>query len=195
MGWTYQRAKNYKSNGSVDRKAECDALINYTTDKVQQKVLKSSMRGTVYYAAVERIEDGTRQVWAAIFLTAGQDRSDPYFNFGYKDMDETMGPFNYDCPVSILDLLTPTDSENANIWRQKCREAREARDKTVIHKKSVYVKAKALIDMNCANAGEIVHFVKTHYGWQLQNDRIGIPFRATTNTMRRSQFFEILEQI
>jgi hypothetical protein len=36
-------------------------------------------------------------------------------------MDETMGPCDHDCPAAILDLLTPTDSEWANAWRQKCR--------------------------------------------------------------------------
>jgi hypothetical protein len=32
-----------------------------------------------------------------------------------------MGPCDHDCPAAILDLLTPTDSDWANAWRQKCR--------------------------------------------------------------------------
>lgn len=33
-----------------------------------------------------------------------------------------MGPCYYDCPVSILNLLSETDSEYANSWRNKCKE-------------------------------------------------------------------------
>lgn len=139
MGTTFYNAKFYK-NGKVDRKAECDNLINYTTDHVQQAVLRSSVIGTIYYAAVERIEDGKRMVWAAVIKTYGQDRSDPYYNFGYKDMDETMIPCYYDCPKGILDLLTPTDNENANIWREKCRNKPKSKlaglkigDKVILH--------------------------------------------------------------
>ena len=36
-----------------------------------------------------------------------------------------MGPYYYDCPKGILDLLTPTDNECANDWRRKCREKKE----------------------------------------------------------------------
>lgn len=42
------------------------------------------------------------------------------FNFQYKVMDETMLPYYYDCPESILNLLTETTNENANVWRASC---------------------------------------------------------------------------
>ena len=124
MGTTFYHATNYK-NGKVDRKAECDKILEYVSETRQQRVLKSSMVGSTYYAAVETIREGSREVWAAVFITYGQDRSDPYYNFGYKDMEESMGPYYYDCPKGILDLLTPTDNECANDWRRKCREKKE----------------------------------------------------------------------
>lgn len=110
MGWTYTQAKFWKK-GKVDRKAECDSLLTWG----EQTVLKSSMVGTTYYAAVKRGDN----VWGAIFLTATDG-----FYFGYKDMDETCMPYYFDCPVSILNLLTPTDNEDANKWRNACREKR-----------------------------------------------------------------------
>jgi len=113
-------ADHYK-NGKVDRKAECDAMLTWNNESGERTVIKSSMVGTVYYAAVKHTKpDGTFSIWAAAFLTGGGERETPYFNFGYKDMDETVEPYYYDCPKSILDLLTPTDNESANIWRQKC---------------------------------------------------------------------------
>jgi hypothetical protein len=126
MGTTFTNAKYYK-NGKVDRKMECDSQLNFETEKTTNRVLKSTMKGSVYYAAVETVqkETGKREVWAAVFKTYGQDRKDPYFNFGYKGMDESMGPCYYDCPASILDLLTPTDSEYANNWREKCRKGKK----------------------------------------------------------------------
>jgi hypothetical protein len=36
-------------------------------------------------------------------------------------MSETMGPYNYDCPASILDLLGPPGNEYAANWREACR--------------------------------------------------------------------------
>ena len=45
-----------------------------------------------------------------------------YYNFGYKDMDESMGPCERECPVSILKLLSARDDKWAIEWRAACRE-------------------------------------------------------------------------
>lgn len=131
MGWTWYQATHYR-NGGIDRKAECDAYFAGSNANYYV-VEKSSMVGSVYYAAVRIIgqfnyNDNTliqipreeQIVFAAIFLTQTDTRE--YLDFGYKDMDETMLPFFYDCPTGILKLLTPTDNENANEWRKKCWE-------------------------------------------------------------------------
>lgn len=142
MGWTSQRATHYKK-GKIDRKAECDAYFMEGLNRGYYDILKSSMVGSVYYAAVKPLkkygdkdEDGERvivdiptneqQVFGAVFLTSTDSKD--YFNFSYKDMDETVGPCYYDCPKGILDLLTPTDSEWANNWRAKCREQLEKKN-------------------------------------------------------------------
>lgn len=135
MGWTSYHASKYKNNGQIDRKAECDEYFEGGLNKSYYKVLKSVMVGSVYYAAITNLKkfagkdengeevyvdipENEREVWAAIFLTS-TDSTD-YFNFSYKNMDETVGPGYYDCPKSILNLLTPTNSEWANEWRNKC---------------------------------------------------------------------------
>lgn len=118
MGWTEYHA-NYYKNGKVDRKAECDNLWSKDC-----KVLKSTMKGSVYYGALQ-IPDGS--VIGTVVITSGINRRNPYFNFGYKAMEETCGPCYYDCPKSILDLLTPTDSQWANEWREKCRRQLETK--------------------------------------------------------------------
>ena len=116
MGWTSYHATNYK-NGRIDRKAECDAYFMGGLNKGNYNVKKSAMVGSVYYAAIENLKryagkdengnairedvpENERETWAAVFLTT-TDMKD-YFNFGYKDMDETCGPCEDKCPVSIL---------------------------------------------------------------------------------------------
>jgi hypothetical protein len=118
----------------VDRKAECDNIFNddmvtWGDDhKVIGKfeVLKSSMVGSTYYAAVKRTKFATEtapelsNVFAVICLTSTNMKD--YYNFAYKDMDENVGPYQCDCPKGILDLLTPTENEYALGWRKQCYE-------------------------------------------------------------------------
>lgn len=142
MGWTsYHVEPTYNTRlrkYTVDRKAECDRLCNsdmveWDSNKVIGKfeVLKSTMVGSTYYAAVKRTKFATETktessyVFAAVFLTSVNNKD--YCNFAYKDMDETMGPYQYGCPKSILDLLSPTDNEYAKKWREGCYEVLKAK--------------------------------------------------------------------
>lgn len=142
MGWTGYRADHYTKAGAVDRKAECDAYFMEGLNRGHFFVEKSTMVGSTYYAAVrtlkrgvldengkhkkdadgrylyEDIPEGEQKVWAAVFLTS-TEKADGC-NFFYKNMDETVGPCQYDCPESILKLLSPTDNEYAKEWRNKC---------------------------------------------------------------------------
>ena len=110
MGWTSYHANNYK-NGKIDIKKECEANISDSF-----KVLKSSIVGSTYYAAIEDIENG--EIFAAVILTS-VNNSD-YYNFSYKSLTEFSGPCKYDCPAGILKMLSPTDNEWANSWRDSC---------------------------------------------------------------------------
>jgi len=112
MGWLFYDAKNYRPDGSVDRKKEADETFSesYT-------VLKSVMVASVHYAAVKNKRTGA--VSAAVTLTSSDKRGSG-FNFGYKGISENMGPCEAKCPRSILKLLTPTEDEYAIAWRDRC---------------------------------------------------------------------------
>ena len=114
MGWT-----SYPVYGKVNRKSECDRVYSGETENGIWKVLKSAMVGSTYYAAVERTNKATGEtkVFAGVCLTSIEKGE-----FYYKDMDESMHPFQYKCPNSILDLLTETEYEPAKEWRRLCRE-------------------------------------------------------------------------
>ena len=86
------------------------------------------MVGNTYYSACKNKE--TNKVFALIALTSVSDGE-----LYYKDMEENMHPYAYDCPQTILDLLTETDNELANEWRQLNRkriEEKKASRKTGI---------------------------------------------------------------
>lgn len=137
MGWTAYHATHYDRRGNIDRKAECDGYFEEGLNTGHYKVVKSAMHGSTYYGAIKKLvryagrdendnptyeplPEEDQEVFAVVFLTH-VDKKD-YFNFSYKDMSETMEPFYYDCPKSILDVLSPTDNECALTWRRKCRE-------------------------------------------------------------------------
>lgn len=126
MGWTEYHASCYK-NGKVDRKAEMDAIFNWEDEARKCEVLKSSMVGSTYYAAVRSFNktNGYDYVGAVVCLTSTNNKD--YFNFAYKDMDETMCPYQYNCPKGILDLLPPTENEYALEWRKQCYANLEAK--------------------------------------------------------------------
>lgn len=65
---------------------------------------------------------------------------DGEYGWGYKDMDESMGPYYYDCPLELLDQAGPTPHETAQRWREKVRamHARKARKLEVGTKIQMY---------------------------------------------------------
>jgi hypothetical protein len=107
-----------------------DAQFTYTRPELTSKVLRSALVGMrVYYAAIEhgRREKNERTVFAAVCLVNYNPRDREGYIFGYKDMDETVGPNEADCPEAILDLLTATEYPYAQAWRARCRENAAAR--------------------------------------------------------------------
>lgn len=132
MGWTWYNVAEEWKNGkkTIDRKKECDSILTQKPREMDGRwipgteVLKSAMVGTTYYAAVKTTyKDGRSAVWAAVFLT--KTECGKYDNFGYKDMDETCGPPECQCPKGILNLLTETDSTYAKEWRERCLKYHE----------------------------------------------------------------------
>lgn len=122
MGWT----ETHKNKGETMTEffVNSGVLSWKGNTTAQYKVLNSAfVKLSTFYAAVERIdnESGNRDVFAVIILVKmfnnKPNRSGIYrgmgggpdYNICYKDMDETVGPCECECPERILKLLTPTD--------------------------------------------------------------------------------------
>jgi hypothetical protein len=106
----------------ANKREYLDSLLTHGGPEYSYRVLKSAMSGGNYYAAVEHMRPGEPvTVFAAVIkVNVYKPKTAP--EFCYKEMTEDCEPYYYDCPVAILDLLTPTDNASANTWRAKCRD-------------------------------------------------------------------------
>ena len=118
MGWLLM----LDLRGFATPRSYLENQLPYVRDDPRLTVLASSMVGNTYYAACERLEASSqRQVFAVVCPTKTSTGARDGCTFGYKDMTEHMGPYESECPASILDELTETDSEHALAWRARCR--------------------------------------------------------------------------
>jgi len=123
MGWTY----THKDEGESVRDF-FSKEFGHANEKRKTRVLDCAVvHIREAYLAFEdmNLVDGTREVFAVVCALDYQPRD--YLNFGYKEMEESMGPYYYNCPERILKLLTPTNNEYALKWRRRCGEVIERR--------------------------------------------------------------------
>jgi len=107
MGWTHY----HRPAGQTDREH-----LQHELCGTRHTIIDSVTKGTTFYGACRDNETG--EVFAMVVLQQ-RGRGGAY---GYKAMDETVGPYYYDCPERILAALSPTENVVANEWRAKCRE-------------------------------------------------------------------------
>ena len=187
MGWTGIFDAEYK-NGKIDRRATCERLFQgWTNGDRVTKLIKSGMNGTTFYAAMQTDSPNGREVWALIVLTQTDGRE-----FLYKEMDETEHPYYYNCPVSILDLLTPTMNENANAWRMECRKKHEEKKQNAgrIPRNATKLYITFLRDTSASKAGYTAEVVKKYDTW-IYTDENGHPWRVLPSLLRNSDFIHI----
>jgi len=119
MGWLFMRSIAPRHTP----REYLDAQFTHTSATMTRTVLRSAVvKMRTYYAALEILRpDQPREVVGIVGLIKYSKREREGYVFGYKDMSEDMGPCESECPVAILDLLTPTTNEYALDWRKRCR--------------------------------------------------------------------------
>lgn len=110
MGWFFEEAKYFKENGEVDVLKEASR---------GDEDLVAELVDDVVYVVAGSIIDGKRSAYALVILTDVIEENGVDL-YGEKLLHEDCGPAATSCPENILKLLTPTDSELANEWRQAC---------------------------------------------------------------------------
>ena len=116
MGWLF---------GWDTRKQLADHLISGNG----VKTIKHCFKGNNLWAVQEgTTHSGLPVRFIALYLIRGSDTYSARTGkrsrdgWGYKDMDESSGPYYYNCPLSYLDMVPEPDSQYAKEWRAKVRE-------------------------------------------------------------------------
>lgn len=113
MGWLY-------SEGQTRRQLIAHLTKDWTSGETGKtfRCLKHTARGNVLWTVWEITKpDGTtdRFIGCALMQTLKG------YGWGYKAMEESMGPCYYSCPLSYLDMVPCPDHEYAVEWREKVR--------------------------------------------------------------------------
>jgi len=111
MGWLFLQ-------GAERRDIVNELTREHTNDQgeVVLRTLKHCCRGNVMYAVHETVASGSPLRFIGVHL---MQRSDD--GWGYKEMEEAMGPCYYDCPLSYFELAGDPRNEVAKEWREKVR--------------------------------------------------------------------------
>lgn len=116
MGWYFNM---HGTMADVIR--ERIASHRWTNDagvEVTHETVKHCLVGPNLWTVLEVKRDGVldcRTVVLYLLQKAGRG-----MGAGYKDVEESMGPYEVNCPLSYLDDLTAPDSYAAE-WRDRCR--------------------------------------------------------------------------
>ncbi|NLA66715.1 MAG: hypothetical protein GX856_00430, partial [Gammaproteobacteria bacterium] len=92
-------------------------------DNSNVEVVDHSLRGNNLWMLCRRKDDGKRFI-VLCKIQYCRDGGPPGRDWGYKDIDESMGPCELDCPERLL-AQSDDDSRYGVPWRAACREARK----------------------------------------------------------------------
>ncbi len=118
MGWSFHSGSNRRE------------MIEYLTREIKRdngsvfRTVAQCCKGTVLYTVQENESaDGDKSRFVCVYML----QNGGYEGWGYKDVDETMGPYQLTCPPKYFEIAGPTDSKTAQEWRDKCLAAAAVR--------------------------------------------------------------------
>jgi hypothetical protein len=112
MGWLYLHECDTKASIRDHILRDCTSDDERST----RRVLAHRTVGNHLWLAYEAIPKAEKEpIRCVILFLLAQNEG----NWGYKDMDETMHPYYYDCPKAIIEAAGPTTHEEAIKWRAK----------------------------------------------------------------------------
>jgi hypothetical protein len=158
MGWTYTHRERGLSHLEFFRPS-----FDFDGESGPRRLVALTSRGMTLYGAYSGPfgKDGAQATVGLVILTQWVPNSE--YNYGYKEMDESMGPGYYDCPASILTMLTPHDgseSAYARDWRAECWKALNARINRPRLTKGTRVRFARPMRFTDGTEGDTFEFVK-----------------------------------
>lgn len=110
MGWLF----SYSITNRKDMLSHLRRPERFVPDN---ELLRSSAVGNNHWYLCRHLPTG--RVWIGLDLMKGGTRRDP--GWGHKDMDESVGPCEVNCPISYLDEASEPEGYAVE-WRQRVRE-------------------------------------------------------------------------
>ena len=97
-----------------------EELRRHLIDDNGLKTIKSCWKGNNLWAVQECTEGKyAGQKFIALYLCRNGGK---YEGWDYKDMDETAGPYYYNCPLSYLDMVPDPMTTHSTPWRERVRK-------------------------------------------------------------------------
>jgi len=115
MGWTFSQNATKRSLRAEIVAPEERACGGYF------RTLASAVRGNTLWCLHESKRNGEALRFIGCYRFGRHQGW-----WGYKAMDETMGPYYYDCPIEYLDAASPAQNSMAAVWRAQVRERARA---------------------------------------------------------------------
>lgn len=130
MGWTI-------TPGASRRDIISDRIRDEESDRQRRRCLAHAVRGNVLWTVWEitRLPGGEadRYIGCDLLGTDGEK------NWGYKDLEESMGPCQVNCPLKFLSLVPRVTNEG---WREQVRRHHaRTRQKIAVGQKLTLVNA------------------------------------------------------
>jgi len=158
MGWLY-------SERWPTRK---DLIAHLTEDNEHSKTLKYCCVGNNLWM-VKELPDGTR----FILLCLMQFHGCSFGYWGYKDIDETSGPYQVNCPLSYIEMCTEPHNDNSREWRERVRQYHALRNRKLgIGDTFTY----------CGSEWQVCGTYGVH-GWSI----IPLPYKGVSYRLKKSQ--------
>lgn len=137
MGWLI-------SQDMTKAEQVAELVKGWSNEKGGCRFLAHSVRGNVLYAVGQNFERTTPERFEDRWIMVCLLRKDRGYGWGYKDMSESMGPFESNCPLKFLTMAPIADEK----WRARVRATHENRRRksTKIEPGAVFVFAKGYKD-------------------------------------------------
>jgi hypothetical protein len=142
MGWLFSTGWHTKAD-----------LVKHLTDENGLATIAKSVRGNVLWTVHEIKPDANGNVKRFIgcyLLSGGRD-----MGWGYKDMDESMGPCNYDCPLKFFDMV-PDPGGYATAWRESVRAFHASKAVKAAVRKGIVIGSRIVLTEGCTILGKPV---------------------------------------
>ncbi len=118
MGWLF-------IYGSSKQDIIRERSKDWENDKVRSTCLAKTIRGNVFWSVRAHTNKETGETFR--FIACDLLGSDPTYGWGYKDMEESMHPYYYSCPLKYLEMVPEQDGVTCPEWREQVREYHRCR--------------------------------------------------------------------